>query len=244
MKALAKRTAWVTGAGRGIGRADALAYAREGARLVLVSRTAEELDSAAREAKALGAEVVAEPLDIRNLPGVRALLAKAIKKFGGVDVLVNNAGILGPKGPLVDVDDADWAETLAVNLSATFRLTREVLAASMLPRKTGCVINVSSSVGRRGRAGWGPYAVSKFGVEGMTQVWAEECAGAGIRFYTVNPTATRTRMRAEAYPREDPASVKTPEAAARGFVELAAKGCKAPTGSAVELDRGTGRLKW
>lgn len=238
----APRTAWITGAGRGLGRAIALAYASAGYRLVLVSRTGSELSAAAREARALKAQVLWEPLDIRHLPSVEGLLKRALAKFGGVDVLVNNASILGPRVPLSEVDDSDWAEVLAVNLSAPFRLTREVLKASMLPRRVGCIINVSSSVGRKGRAGWGPYAVSKFGLEGMTQVLAEELAGSGVRVYSVNPNATRTRMRAEAYPDEDPATVKTPEATAKAFVQLASPSCKLPSGSAVTLDRDTGRL--
>lgn len=235
-------TAWITGAGRGLGRAVALAFAEAGYRLVLVSRTAPELESAAKEARALGAQALAEALDIRHLPSVQGLLKRALARFGAVDVLVNNAGVLGPRSPLVEVDDSDWAEVLAVNLSAAFRLTREVLKASMLPRGSGCVINVSSSVGRRGRAGWGPYAVSKFGLEGMTQVLAEELAGSGVRVYSVNPGATRTRMRAEACPDEDPATLKTPEAAAAAFVQLASPSCRKPTGSALDLDRRTGRL--
>ncbi|MBI4347866.1 MAG: SDR family NAD(P)-dependent oxidoreductase [Elusimicrobia bacterium] len=244
MKSFARKTVWVTGAGRGIGRAVSLAFARAGARLVLTSRTPSELAAAAGEARAAGAGVIAAELDVRDLPGTRTLLSTAVKRFGGIDVLVNNASVLGPLSPLVEVGVADWEEVLAINLSAVFRLTREVLAASMLPRKRGCVINLSSSVGRKGRALWGPYAVSKFGLEGMTQVWAEECAASGVRFYAVNPNATRTRMRAEAYPEEDPAALKSPDSVAKALVALADAKCKAPSGAAVELDRETGCLKW
>lgn len=242
MKRGAPRTAWITGAGRGLGRAIALAYASAGYRLVLVSRTEEELAAAAKEARALKARVLWQPMDIRHLPSVEGLLKRALARFGSIDVLVNNASVLGPRVPLVEVDDSDWAEVLAVNLSSAFRLTREVLKASMIPKRSGCVINVSSSVGRKGRAGWGPYAVSKFGLEGLTQVLAEELAACGVRVYSVNPNATRTRMRAEAYPDEDPAALKTPEATARAFVQLASPSCRIPSGSAVTLDRDTGRL--
>lgn len=236
------RVVWVTGAGRGIGRAVALAFARAGWRLVLVSRTEVELASVAREARALKAPVLAEALDIRHLPSVQGLLKRALARFGAVDVLVNNASILGPHGPLIHVSDVDWAETLAVNLSATFRLTREVLTASMLPRRSGCILNVSSSVGRRARSGWGPYAASKFGLEALTQTWGEELASGGVRIYSINPGATRTRMRAEAYPDEDPMTLKTPEAAAKAFLQLASPSCRVPSGAALDLDRATGKL--
>ena len=132
---------------------------------------------------------------------------------------------------------------LASNLDSVFYVTREVLRASMLPRGAGCVINVSSGQGRKASAGWGPYAASKFGLEGLTQAWAEEGRERGVRFYSLNPCATRTAMRAKAFAAEDPASLKAPETVVEAFLALASDDCRVPTGSAVYLDRATGALE-
>ncbi len=220
-KSLAGQTALITGAGRGIGRAVALAYAKEGADLILCSRTQGELDEVAQECGQAGARVLALACDVGSSSAVRDLVAQGLKRFGRIDILVNNAGILGPSGPLADVREQDWEETLRVNLTGPFLVTREVLKAAMLVRRSGCVINVSSGRGRAARSGWGPYTASKFGLEGMSQVFAEECRESGIRVYTINPRATGTAMRAAAFPQEDPATLKTPAAVAQAFVDLA-----------------------
>jgi len=237
------KTVLITGAGRGIGRALALGFAREGAALLLCSRTPAELEAAAGEARALGAKVKAERCDVSVSAQVAAFVAGGVKELGRIDVLINNAGILGPIKPLAEVSDADWSEVLAANLNSAFYVTREVLRGSMLAARRGCVINVSSGQGRKASAGWGPYAASKFGLEGLTQAWAEEGKDAGIRFYSVNPTATRTKMRAEAVAGEDPATLKTPEKAVPAFLELASDHCDIPSGKAVWLDRKTGKLE-
>jgi NAD(P)-dependent dehydrogenase (short-subunit alcohol dehydrogenase family) len=243
MKRFEGKTVLITGAGRGIGRALALGFAREGAALLLCSRTPAELEAVAVEAGALGARVKAERCDVSVSAQVAAFVAAGVEALGGVDVLINNAGILGPIAPLAEVADADWNAVLAANLSSAFYVTREVLRAAMLPRRSGRVINVSSGQGRKASAGWGPYAASKFGLEGLTQAWAQETAESGIRFYSVNPTATRTRMRAEAVPGENPAALKAPEQAVEAFLALAGDDCMIPTGTAVWLDRKTGKLE-
>ena len=243
MKRFEGKTVLITGAGRGIGRALALGFAREGAALLLCSRTASELEAVAGEARALGAKVKAERCDVSVSAQVSAFVKACAAEFGRVDVLINNAGILGPLKPLAEVSDSDWNAVLAANLSSVFYVTREVLRASMLSRRKGCVINVSSGQGRKASGGWGPYAASKFGLEGLTQSWAEESKDGGIRFYSVNPTATRTKMRAEAVPEEDPATLKTPEKAVDAFLALASDDCGIPSGKAVWLDRKTGRLE-
>ena len=244
MKRFAGKTVLITGAGRGIGRALALGFAREGAALLLCSRTGPELEAAAEDARSLGATVKAERCDVSDPKQVAAFVAAGVKELGRVDVLINNAGILGPIKPLAEVSDADWNAVLAANLNSAFYVTREVLRASMNSSRKGCVINVSSGQGRKASAGWGPYAASKFGLEGLTQSWAEETKETGLRFYSVNPTATRTKMRAEAVPGEDPATLKTPERAVDAFLELADERCPVPTGKAVWLDRKTGKLEF
>ena len=234
------KTALITGASRGIGRAVALAFARAGADLVLTSRTQAGLDKISNEAAALGGEVRSQLCDLSVRKDIYSLGAQ----YGDekIDILVNNAGLLGPRGPMVDLEDEDWDQVLAVNLTAVFLLTREILRIGMAKRKKGCVINVASGVGRKGRAGWGIYGVSKFGLEGLTQALADEYKDQGIRFYSLNPGPTRSDMRAEAFPREDPKTLKTPEAVAEAFVTLARDDCKFPTGAVLDLNRETGKL--
>ncbi len=236
------RTALVTGAGRGIGRAVALAYAREGARLVLCSRTRGELEETAADAAGLGAEVMAQDCDVAESVQVKALVRQALRRFKRIDILVNNAGILSPRAEIVKVKQSDWENVLRVNLTGLFLITREVLLKSLARQGSGCVISVSSGVGRKAKAKWGPYGVSKFGVEGLMQTLAEEYRETKIRFYTLNPGPTRSKMRAEAYPEEDPNSLKGPEAVGEAFIKLAAGTCALPTGTAVDLDRATGRI--
>ena len=244
MKRLKDKTVMITGAGRGIGRALALGFAKEGAALLLCSKTASELESAAAECRALGARVRAATCDVSVSSQVADFVAAGLKEFGRIDVLINNAGILGPTTPLVEVSDADWKKVLAANLDSIFYVTREVLRSSMLAKGKGCVINVSSGQGRKASANWGPYAASKFGLEGTTQVWADETKSKGVRFYSLNPSATRTQMRAAAAPGEDPASLKAPETSVEAFLTLASDDCSIPTGTAAWLNRSTGKLEY
>jgi len=233
---LREKTILITGGGQGIGRAAALAFAKEGARIAICGRNAENLGAVAAELRALGAKVVAESCDVTNEGQVADFVAAVLKEFDLIDVLINNAGVLGPLGPLVKASAADWQATIAANLTGPFLVTREVLRSSMLKRARGVVINVSSGAGRRGTAGWGPYAASKFGLEGMTQVWADETRETGIRFYTLSPGPTATAMRAAAAPGEDPKTIKTPAVVAQAFVELALDDCALATGAVLRLD--------
>lgn len=230
------KTVLVTGGGQGIGRAAAFAFAREGAQVAICGRNAENLRLVAAELRALGATVVSELCDVTDEGQVAEFLAAVLKQFGAIDVLINNAGQLGPKGPLVAASAAEFRATLEANLTGPFLMTREVLRSSMAKRERGVVINVSSGQGRKGTAGWGPYAASKFGLEGLTQVWADETKAAGLRFYTLSPGATATAMRAAAVPEEDPKTIKSPEVVAASFVTLALPDCPYPTGSMLRLD--------
>jgi NAD(P)-dependent dehydrogenase (short-subunit alcohol dehydrogenase family) len=151
-----------------------------------------------------------------------------------VDLLINNAGILGPRVPLTEFSTRDWQEVLRINLNGTFWVTRAV-ARIMERQRSGCIINISSSVGRRGRAGWGAYAVSKFGVEGLTQVLADELRSAGVRVLAFNPGGTRTSMRVAAYPEEDPRSPRPPDIPARALLHLVLRTSAEHSGQCFDL---------
>ncbi|MBI3611536.1 MAG: SDR family NAD(P)-dependent oxidoreductase, partial [Nitrospirae bacterium] len=147
---------------------------------------------------------------------------KLYRRYSRIDILVNNASLLGPRRPLADYPLKEWEAVLKVNLTAPFLLTQEVLR-SMFPPKSGCILNITSSVGRQGRAQWGGYSVSKFGIESLTQILAEELRKHGIRVLALNPGGTRTAMRAAAYPEEDPDLLPTPDVIARVVLDLVLK---------------------
>lgn len=228
--------ALVTGASRGIGRGLASVFLKEGASVFLCARHAGPLETAARELEeetsrpdAVGyrASDVADPED------ARALVSAAIERFPNLSILVNNASILGKRSPIADLDVATWDEVLRVNTSSLFYVTQPLIS-HLVARGDGSIINVSSSVGRKGKPNWGPYAVSKFGLEGFTQVLAAELEPHGIRVNSVNPGATRTDMRASAYPDEDPLTLPTAEDICEIFVYLASDESRSVTGRAFE----------
>lgn len=224
----------ITGAGRGIGRAAAELFAREGYRVVLCARTGRELRAACTAIRAAGGEAVARVMDIGSAPQARTLVDLALRRYGRVDVLINNAGILGPRVSLARYPHRAWSRVLRINLTGTFYVTQEA-ARIMARQRSGCIITVSSSVGRSGRAGWGAYAVSKFGVEGLSQVLADELRPDGVCVATFNPGGTRTRMRAQAYPREDRRKLRDPSVAARALLHLAARSSPVLSGRAFDL---------
>lgn len=224
----------ITGAGRGIGRATAELFAREGARVVLCARTARELRATASAIRAAGGDVIARVADIGSARQARALVALALRRYGRIDVLINNAGILGPRVPIIRYPSQAWTEVLDVNLSGTFYMTQAV-ARSMARRRRGCIITLSSSVGRAGRASWGAYAVSKFGVEGLSQVLADELRPFNVCVVTFNPGGTRTRMRAQAYPHEDRSKLHAPADVATALLRLVLGASPAISGRAFDL---------
>jgi len=187
--------------------------------VVLCARTAGELRAVCSAIRASGGEAVARTADIGSARQARAVVRAALRRYGRVDVLINNAGILGPLVPIVRYPHREWERVLRVNLSGTFVMSQEV-ARSMARRKRGCIITLSSSVGRTGRAGWGAYAVSKFGAEGLSQVLADELRSSNVCVLTFNPGGTRTEMRAAAYPREDRSKLRDPSAAAAALLRL------------------------
>lgn len=224
-KRLQGRLALVTGASRGIGRAIAERYAREGAHVIAVARTQgalEELDDAIKNDTGENATLV--PLDLRDYDAIDKVGAALYERFGKLDIVVANAGQLGVLGPIHQAKPKVWDEVMAVNLTSVWRLTRSMdplLRAS----DSGRAIYLTSSVGHNPRAFWGAYAVSKAGLEMMARTYAEETLKTNIRVNIVNPGATRTAMRASAMPGENPDTLKTPESIAHVFVDLGAAEC-------------------
>jgi NAD(P)-dependent dehydrogenase (short-subunit alcohol dehydrogenase family) len=232
-QSLVDKVALVTGATRGIGKAVAAAYAGAGARVFICARGESEVEQTARELSNRGAQVEGCAGDIGQSADARRIVETALTKFGALHVVVNNASLLGPRVPLAEYPFEQWEKVMRVNLSGVFLVIQQALK-SMIAQRQGSIINVSSGVGRTGKARWGAYAVSKFGVEGLTQVLADEVKEFGIRVNSVNPGPTRTAMRAAAYPQEDPSTLHAPEQITPVFVYLASDDSRDVTGQAFE----------
>lgn len=196
-----KKVVLITGASQGLGRALALAFAKEGARLAICSRTERKLLKVKEEVERLGAEVLAVTADVSKPRDIERFVALVEERFDHVDVLINNASILGPSPMplLLDYPEAEFAEVLRVNACSTFLMTKRVIPG-MIARNQGSIINVTSEAGHVGFAGWGAYGVSKFAVEGLTQVWAEELGHTNIRVNMVDPGEMDTEMHQLAVP--------------------------------------------
>ncbi|GAB6389897.1 YciK family oxidoreductase [Stutzerimonas marianensis] len=204
----------VTGAGRGIGEAAAKAYAAHGATVLLLGKNEENLNRVYDEIEAAGwPQAAVIPLNLETaLPHQFDELAAMIEReFGRLDGLLHNAGIVGPRTPIEQLSGDNFMRVMQVNVNAAFMLTSTLLPLLKLSEDAS-VIFTSSSVGRKGRAYWGAYAVSKFATEGLMQVVADELDGTSrVRANSVNPGATRTDMRAKAYPGENPSVNPLPE---------------------------------
>ena len=214
------KVALVTGASRGIGRAVALALARHGAQVVLQGRNAgalEETDDAIRTAGGSPATII--PLNLTQEDRVDALGPTLFQRFGHLDILIANAGILGSLTPLAHVTDQIWQNVIAVNLTANWRLVR-TLDPLLRRAEAGRVVFVSSGAASGDTAYWGPYAVSKAGLDALARTYAAEVASTAIRVNIVNPGRIATAMRAKAFPGEDPAALPTPEQIAPLFIDL------------------------
>ena len=232
-KKLSGKVALITGGSRGIGRAIAVAYARKGAGVFICARGAADLNQVVTHIRSTGGEAHARVGDKSDAAHAKAIVQAVLEQFGKLDVLVNNASLLGPRVPLAEYPVSAWEDVVRVNLTGSFLMIREALKI-MIPQRSGSIINVSSGVGRIGRARWGAYAASKFGVEGLTQVVADEVREFGIRANSVNPGPTRTEMRALAYPEEDPLTLPTPDHVAPVFVYLASDDSAAVTGQSFD----------
>ena len=221
------KVALITGASRGLGRALALAYAGEGAQLVINARSEGSLKPVADEAEGAGADVLAVPADVASAADVKGLVQAAVDRFGRIDVLVNNAGLLGPRVKIEEYPEDEWRRVIEANLTAPFLLAK---AAIPCMPEGASIIDVVSGVSVAGRAEWGAYSVSKFGLEGLTQILAAELKDRGIRANAVDPGGMRTEMRAAAYPEEDPQTRITPEENTAVFLYLASDESKDVTG--------------
>jgi len=217
---LKDRIALITGASRGLGRAVALAYAREGAHVLLLSRSLTTLGRVDDEIRAAGGTASLIPLDLADGPAIDALGPSLYERFGKLDVLVGSAAMLGALSPLPHIASAHWDRVLAVNLTANWRLIR-TLDPLLRRSDAGRAIFVTSSVARSARAYWAPYSVSKAALETLAKTYANETADTPIKVNLVDPGAMATRMRAEAYPGEDQANLPPPAAVTDVFVELA-----------------------
>jgi len=218
MKLKGKKTL-ITGGSKGIGKGIAAAFLREGASVIICGRNEINLKAACNELGKLG-RIEYIVADIANRDDIGVLAKSLGDKWGSLDVLVNNASILGERKPVSEYPEDVWEEVIHINLNAQFFVTKALLPL-LKESESGSIINVSSSVGRKGKKEWGAYAASKFGLEGLTQVLADELGEPGPRVNSVNPGGTRTDMRAGAYPDEDPMTLPSPEDISPVFVYLA-----------------------
>ena len=215
-KRLKDRIALITGASS----AAALAFAREGAHVLLLARTRKALEEVDDRVRAEGGKATLIPLDLADGKAIDALGPSLYERFGRLDVLVGNAAILGRLSPLTHVPAEHWERTFAINVTANWRLIR-TLDPLLRRSESGRVIFVTSGVARSARAYWAPYSVSKAALEALAKTYANETTDSAIKVNLIDPGATATRMRAEAYPGEDRATLRTPEEVAERFVAFA-----------------------
>ena len=219
-KPLADRIALVTGASRGIGAATAVKLAELGTHVVITARNQgglEEVDDAIRE---VGGTATLTPMDLTDYDNIDKLGAALFERYQKLDILIGNAGLLGTLGPMGHTDPQVWDQTMAVNVTANFRLIRS-MDPLLRQSDAGRAIFLTSTAGQRVKGYWGIYAVSKAALEMMVLTYADEIKETDMRVNLFNPTGTRTTMRAEAFPGEDPMTIKTPDYVADQIVKLA-----------------------
>jgi len=209
----------ITGGSKGIGKGLAKIFLKEGANVIICARNQEILDQAVNELETFG-NIKGYSANIAKLDDVKSLYDFVSVEFKHLDILINNASILGIKRKIKDIPEDVWDSVIQINLNSQFYVIKAFLPL-LEKSENSSIINVSSSVGRKGKADWGAYAASKFGLEGLTQVLADELKDTNIRINSVNPGGTRTQMRADAYPDEDPDTLPTPEEISSVFVYLA-----------------------
>ncbi|HSB95560.1 MAG TPA: YciK family oxidoreductase [Spongiibacteraceae bacterium] len=237
---LRDRVILVTGAGDGIGRAAALSFAAHGAAVILLGKTIEKLTAVYDEIEqAGGPQPAIYPLKLGGATwqDYETLRDTVTEEFGRLDGLLHNAGILGQRKSILDSTEADWSEVLQVNLTSNFLLTKALLPLLQFSDDASIVFT-SSGVGRKGRAYWGAYAVSKFGIEGLAQVLADELdSTTNIRVNCINPGATNTAMRRIAYPAENPAVNPFPEQIMPSYLYLLGPDSKGITGQSFDAQQ-------
>jgi NAD(P)-dependent dehydrogenase (short-subunit alcohol dehydrogenase family) len=223
-KPLSDRVALITGASRGIGAALALVLAEAGAHVVAVARTVGGLEELDDKIKAAGGSATLVPLDVKDSDGIARLALALNERYQRLDVLVGNAGILGPLSPLSHIEPKDWDNLLAVNITANWQLIR-CMDALLQRSKAGRAVFLTSGVAHVGRAYWGPYAASKAALEVLVRTYAAECATTPVRANLFAPGPTRTRMYTGAFPGIDPLTLPTPEEVAKTIVPLCLVEC-------------------
>lgn len=219
-RSLDGRVAVVTGASRGIGRAVALALAAAGAHVVALARTQGALEELDDTIRAGGGAATLVPVDITDYPALDRLGAALQQRWGRLDILVGNAGILGEIAPLIHVDQPVWDAVMAVNVTANWRLIR-ALDPLLRASDAGRAVFVSSGAAHKCLAYWGPYSVSKAALEALVRSYAAETTTTPVRAMLVNPGPLRTDMRRRAMPGEDPLTLRTPEDLAPHILRLA-----------------------
>ncbi|WNG50453.1 SDR family oxidoreductase [Archangium minus] len=228
----------ITGASRGLGEALMEAFARKGARVVGVSRNAEEMEAVASRLRTWGYEAHALVADVGDKQSIHPLVGAAAALVGPIDVLVHNASTLGPTPLplLLDTACEDLGHVLEVNLVGPFRLTKAI-AGSMVLRGGGLVVHITSDAAVAAYARWGAYGVSKAALEHLGRIWAAELEGTGVRFLNVDPGEMDTRMHRDAIPEADPASLARPRDVAARILTLVESAQAHPSGSRLEAAR-------
>jgi NAD(P)-dependent dehydrogenase (short-subunit alcohol dehydrogenase family) len=216
---LSSKVAMISGGSKGLGAALARRFAEEGAAVSLCARHADELEAVTSEIEASGGRALGMVADVTSEEDMASWVAETRTAIGPVDILVNNASLLGQRVPIEEYSADVWRKVVDVNLTGAFLLAKAAIPA--LREAGGSMIHVSSGVGDHGRPLWGAYCASKNGLEALSEMLAGELEADGIRSNAVDPGAMRTEMRAEAYPAEDPDKVPTPAELADIFVWLA-----------------------
>ncbi|MBL4863683.1 MAG: SDR family NAD(P)-dependent oxidoreductase [Rhodobiaceae bacterium] len=218
------RLALITGASRGLGRAAALAMAAEGAHVILLARTVGGLEEVDDEIQKAGGKATLVPLDLTDYAGLDRLGATIYERWGKLDILIGNAGILGPLTPVGHISPDDWDQAIAVNVTANYRLIRS-LDPLLRRSDAGRAVFVTSGAAHKCRPYWGPYSVTKAALQALVKTWAAETMQTELRVNLLSPGPIATKMRAKAMPGEDPATLPQPADVAPLFVELASPAC-------------------
>jgi NAD(P)-dependent dehydrogenase (short-subunit alcohol dehydrogenase family) len=235
-QALAGSIALVTGASRGIGRATALALAHAGAHIVAVARTIGALEEIDDDARAAGSSATLVPLDMRDFAGIYRLAAALNERYQRLDVLIGNAGVVGQRSPLDHIEPQNWDEVMAVNVTANWHLIR-AMDAVLKRSAAGRAVFITSGAATHARAYSGAYSVSKAALDALARVYAAETESTGVRVNLFNPGPTRTHMRAQVMPGEDPMTLPTPETVAEKILPLCLPTC-AETGKLYDFPSG------
>ncbi len=214
------RVALVTGAGSGIGRAAALALAEAGAHIIALARTQGALEQLDDEIRTKGGSATLVPVNLKDLDALDRLGAAIHERWGKLDILLGNAGILGELAPITHIDQPVWDEVMTINVTANYRLIRS-LDPLLRASEAGRAIFVSSGAAHKCTAYWGPYSISKAALEALVRTYAAETVTTPVRAMLLNPGPLRTSMRRTAMPGEDPMTLKTPEDLAPHIVKLA-----------------------